>query len=212
VGGTPEIAFDCTPGQGNVYEVFHGFTLDSPAAGVIGARGVVEFRFNGSAGVPPWWEMVGGCNDGSLTFAYLRGDLCPSYGNLLCGSSTETCSGSGVTSMEYGVGAPNRARAIITVMRPSDSPVDLPTGRNFAWRLQFNIDNPMGLGPCAGCDAGPVVINLIEVDLSLAGGGSVAIPSIDFCLSAVGANQAGLSCFETPITSKTWGRLKTLYR
>lgn len=213
-GGTNDVTFDCTPGNATVYELFSTFTLDDPVPGVVEARAVVDLIFPEASAVPPWWQFSsGGCNEGSLRFDYLRPrGICSSASALLCGSSPEACSGSGVTGIGYGVGGPNRARVLILVARPPTSPVTLPPGRHFAWSLRFPIDPPPGLGPCAGCDA-PVTIVFQQLDLrddhdvttTVMGAAGVCDPN------AACANHFACGC-DVPVRPKTWGRLKVLYR
>jgi hypothetical protein len=213
-GGYPMVTFDCTQGNNTVYEIYHTFILDTPIPGVIGVQGIVDFEFQTSPTVPPWWEMTtGGCNDGSIDMLYNKGSGCPSASTLLCGTTAEPCSGSGIGAITYSAGGPGRSRALILLARASTDPVTLTAARHFAWRLRFLIDNPGGLGPCAGCDA-RVVITFRQLDILDNNNQAVSITSTDAASEPeVCANNEGVfECHGFPVKSRTWGQLKALYR
>ena len=210
-GGSKTLIFDCTQGHGTVYELYDSFVLDAAINGVIEGQGIVDFTFTGSATAPPWWELATtGCNDGSLILGYLRASTCAGSSNLYCGVTQAICIGSGVTGIGYGFGMPNRNRAIIELTRPTTSPVDLPAGKHFAWKLQFLMDNPNALGPCTGCDAACTITwdNLDVIDNV---GGVVHVTSGD-ADSSPSACANVTTCAPIPVVTKTWGRLKALYR
>ena len=216
-GGTKIITFDCAneqnSGHGVTYELFHNFTLDFPIPSVIAVQGIVEFQFQ-SPTVPDWWFMTGGgCNDGTIGFNYLRGTTCTGSSPALCGTSAAQCSGSGVAGIGYAYGAPNKARAIIALARPSTSPVNLTAAKHYAWRILFFMDNPNGFGPCTGCET-PVTIMLDWLDIFDINSTAYPIGYVDsgsdpwVCALPAG----GTACTVIPVRSKTWGQLKALYR
>ena len=212
------ITFDCAneqnSGHGVTYELFHTFTLDSAIPSVIAAQGIVNYIFQ-SPGIPDWWVMTGGgCNDGSVDFNYLRGTSCAGSSSLLCGTSAALCSGSGVAGIGYGYGAPNKARAIIALARPSTSPVNLTAAKHYAWRILFFMDNPNGLGPCAGCET-PVFITLDWLDIFDINSTAYPIGSADGASEPTVCANTLFPCYDGPpvsARSKTWGQLKALYR
>ena len=221
-GGASKIVFDCTPGRGTRYELFHSFTIDADMTNFIAAQGIVDLEFPQEGVVPPWWMLSGGCNDGGLGFDYLRGTACSGNSPLLCGTTPEACAGSTIVAEWIGgtggyPGAPpNMARFLWVVARPTTSPVDLPAGRYYAWRMIFLMDNPGGLGPCAGCDAvASIGFRMLDVfDLS-GGGPEIGYPCsiIDPCPPPPAWATACANCdAAVPVRAKTWGQLKALYR
>ena len=210
IPGITAITFDCTQGEATVYQLFHNFTIDAAVPGVIAAQGIVDFNFPEDATSPPWWEMAsGGCNDGSIGFDYLRGHLCGGSSDLLCGTTADICSGSDITSITYQSGRPNRNRAIINLVRPTDSPVTLTAGRHYAWEIDFPIDNPNGLGPCQGCDH-PCIITWNGLEIFDNAGGVTQVTGADAGYPEACADWT--QCVDLPVKAKTWGQLKTLYR
>jgi len=216
VNFTKSIDFDCAneqnSGNGVTYELFHNFTLSTAIPGVIAAQGIMNYVFQ-SPGIPDWWVMTGGgCNDGSVDFNYLRSTTCTGSSTLLCGTSAAVCSGSGVAGIGYAYGAPNKARAIIALARPSTSPVNLTAAKHYAWRILFFMDNPNGFGPCAGCET-PVTITLDYLDIFDGSGGQFSIGSADGASDPSACVNIGAApCTAIPTYSKTWGQLKALYR
>lgn len=204
--GSPFIMFDCTQNNGTIYSIFQNFQLDASLTGVIAAQGIVDMTMISDAAVPDWWQVFGGCNDGSLGFAYVRGTNCAGNSNTFCGTTLTPCSGAGpVAEFIGGTGAypsaaPNKARFVFVLARASTSPVTLAAGKHFLWEIDFLIDNPNAPNSCVGCsDAATLTADNLDIfDLS---GGTTTITSIDAGTPSACANQT--ICNAVPVQSKT---------
>jgi len=213
--GAPFVTFDCTQGNGTVYSLFQNFQLDAALTGIDAAQGIVDMTMVNDANVPDWWQIFGGCNDGSLGFAYVRGSFCGGNSNTFCGTTLTPCSGAGPVAEfiggtpAYPSAAPNKARFILVLARASTSPVTLAAGKHYLWEMDILIDNPNAPNSCAGCgDAATFTADNLDIfDIN---SNTTTITSADAGNPSACANQT--VCNAVAVQSKTWGQLKALYR
>jgi len=124
-----------------------------------------------SVTLPPFWQFgAGECNDGKLTL-----DL----GASGCGSNWT----SGTVTYLSGFGAPNRARIIVNVSRPT--PIALLAGAQyFAFELVFDTSNH---AVCPGCSE-PTAIVANSLTLSQSG---CSPKTVSWAVASIGALADG---------------------
>lgn len=231
-GAAPSNTFSCDPlGGGEIYDLFGTFTLAASTPGVVAMDGIIDWLFPTSPDVPAFWQFQqGGCNETGLVLLDARPTvtaICASNNSIaLCASGGGACDGVitayGLGSQVPALGAPNRARLLITLARSAASPVTLAANiapaQHYAFDFQFYQDNAVGggLNECAGCQAEAAATwnQAIFYNTAAAAGEegiavnlSSASPGSD---ANVGVNCT--TCVAVGNEKKTWGQLKSLYR
>jgi hypothetical protein len=153
--GTGDIALDC----GNpdaVAKLFGNFQSPVAIPGFLAMDAVIDIRTSGSTLAPFWHFESGGCNEGAfLLFDAKPSTECPSASNANPWGPNGNESFSAITLIQAGRGGDNRTRVLMTIARPSTTPVPVAAGQNtFAFELDLVNTNEAS---CTGCST-PAVI------------------------------------------------------
>lgn len=221
-GGTASTVFPCADPSGLV-NAYGTFVSDVTLTNIFTAIDAVIDLQTDAPVLTPFWDIQTAVSPSSCNNAVLL-NKARSAGN--CGGAANLWGpggGAATTNIGYGPqfgGVPNRGRIVAGVFRSAASPTTVNAGTNYwGFELQFLTGSATEAGgSCSGCTGGATLV-LNEIKLSSISDARTGIEapavvitnpgSVGNCVSAGGATTP---CSATPVKSKTWGTLKSLYR
>jgi len=213
-GGVQNKNFACDTNSGTETLV-GGFVLGTDMQHVSGTQVIVDIGFAGFT-APAWWQFraLGSCRQFSLSL-----DLLPPAPAVHCSDWTM---GSGLGAVgNYNTASPGAyiARLIAGVAVPSNALQDLIASQEyFAFAIHIDHQKTIGAGSCAGCTTPAcIVFSSIDVTTPIATDNTKLISPANgtdsnFCTWQGGGGLVNGCPASTPMTLRTWGAVKALYR
>lgn len=208
-GGVANLDFDCGSNAGSNVAVAT-FVLPVNAPQVVGIYAVVNVLGAAGAPLPVWWAMQsGGCRYGSLSYS-TDFNSAPFDVTTQC---SDVWQGQAIGGLYYDMsylGDPGRARFRMIAAVPGSQSKSLVAGREYyGFKMQVNNAKSGGAGSCEGC-AAPVTLELGLLQIAQpygVGDFNLTTPITQNVITWQGT-RSGL----TPVTHRTWGQVKSLYR
>ena len=201
-GGTSDIVFDCVT-YGGSEELFGSWVSDVTIQQFHTLELIIDLQAD-APDLPPFWDFFPGCNWQAAISSEVFEPSCETYRRPW--PFPEGGSGIPLVYYPHFGGVPNRGRIYSMIYRDVRTAIyaNIPY---FAFRLQIWNDFQ-----CAGCTT-PVVLVFNQATLLSDDLPPVVITNpgqLSNCATTSGGG--GIPCGATPVTHKTWGALKTLYR